>query len=74
MEDFLNQPFSQPKSVMLKAIEKYRSSTSDLVRGLRSDVIRSIQLLDDSVLNLCLGSCRPAYLLTTSLRRVLNPS
>jgi len=49
---FLDQPFSQPKAIFLRAIEQLRSG-NDEIRDLCDSVVDSIQRLGDPVLSIC---------------------
>ncbi len=49
---FLNQPFTQPKAILLRALEAFQKSPSTLVRAVCAKAVREIAALDDPVLNL----------------------
>jgi hypothetical protein len=45
---FLNQPFSQPKAIFLRAVESLDWQRSDILRQAREDVHRRIRALNES--------------------------
>jgi hypothetical protein len=49
---FLNQPFTQPKAILLRALEAFQKSSSTLVRAVCAKAVREIAALNDPVLNL----------------------
>ena len=49
---FLDQPFTQPKAILLRVLEKLRRGQAAQVRGMCEGAIGRVQALDDPVLNL----------------------
>jgi hypothetical protein len=56
---FLDQPFSQPKAIFLRALEdlNLKDIRSDTLQQAREEVRGRIRELQDPVLNLCLAAC-----------------
>jgi hypothetical protein len=50
---FLEQPFSQPKAILLQVLQEHRHDPSDVIQSLRHTTRASISALHDPVLDLC---------------------
>lgn len=57
---FLQQPFTQPKAILLRALEKFQNNPSAKVRTLCTNAIRDVAGLNDPVLSLGIKHARDA--------------